>query len=119
MKNIAKVVFNPEPEKEYLWNLSKNTVYKINNIWNKLDCNTLEIPEYDYFGYKGIKIDCESGHEFTVIHNHVIKKEDFITSVKVDSSGEIENILLRNMPDDIIDYVKPYVYATIAYKKAK
>lgn len=119
MKNIAKVVFNPEPEKEYFWNLSKNTIYKVESIWKKLDCNTLEIPEFDDFGYRGIRIDCENGHEFVIIHNHVIKKEEFVTSVKVDNRGELENLLLRNMPDEIIDYVKPYVYARTTYRKAR
>ncbi len=119
MKNIAKVVFNPEPEKEYLWNLSKNTVNRLDSIWKKLDCNTLEIPDFDDFGYRGVKVDCENGNEFIIIHNHVIKKEEFVTSVKLDVRSEMENLLLSNMPDEIIDFLKPYVYAAISYRKAK
>lgn len=119
MKNIAKVVFNPEPEKDYFWNISKNTVTRLNKIWKKLECNTLEIPEFDDFGYRGIKVECENGDEFVIIHNHVIKKEEFVTSVKTDVKNIMENILLANMPDNIIDYLKPYVYAAISYRKAK
>ena len=119
MKNLARVVFKPEVETECSWALSNNTINEIKRIWNKLESNTLELTDYNEFGYKGIKVECNSNLNFYITHNNIMKKEDFITSVKIDGFGRIENLLLRSMPDSILCFVKPYVFADIVYKKAK
>jgi hypothetical protein len=119
MKNIAKVIFKPEIETECSWSLSNNTVMEIKRLWNKLENNTLELIDYKDFGYKGIKVECDSNLDFYITHNNIIKKEDFISSVKKDQHGKIENLLLRSMPDSVLCFVKPYVFADIVYRKAK
>jgi hypothetical protein len=119
MKNLAKVIFKPDTEIECTWNLSNNTINEIKRLWNKLENNTLELTDSNEFGYKGIKVECDSDLNYYITHNNIIKKENFITSVKNDEFGKIENLLLRSMPDSILCFVKPYVFADIVYRKAK
>ncbi|MDD5361315.1 MAG: hypothetical protein PHN88_04235 [Ignavibacteria bacterium] len=119
MKISAKVIFKPDVEVECSWVLSINTINRIKKIWKSLESNTLELTECNEFGYKGIKVECDTGLNYYVTHNSVIQKESFVTSVKNDTFGKIENLLLRSMPDSILCFVKPYVFADIVYKKAK
>ena len=119
MKNTAKVLFKPEAEFECSWNLSFNTINEIKRLWKKLENNTLELSGYEEFGYCGMMVECDEDLKFYVTHNNIIKKENFVSSVKSDVSGKIENLLLRSMPDSILCLVKPYVFADIIYKKAK
>jgi|WetSurMetagenome_2_1015567.scaffolds.fasta_scaffold672437_1 hypothetical protein len=119
MKNSAKVIFKPDVDTECSWQLSNNTINGIKKLWKNLECNTLELTELNEFGYKGIKVECDSDLNFYITHNNVMKKENFVTSVKNDAFGKIENLLLRSMPDSILCFVKPYVFADIVYRKAK
>ncbi|MGV8018349.1 MAG: hypothetical protein AB2L26_09260 [Ignavibacteria bacterium] len=119
MKNTASVVFNPEPENARVWNLSKNLIRSLEFTWRRIGFSNLEIPEPDEFGYRGLKVNCENGNEYIIMHRHVIKKEEFITSIRDDSAGVMENLLLKSMPENILDYVKPFLFANIAYRKAK
>lgn len=105
----AEINIIPNQSDERKW-LLKNSMYqKINDIWLTLECCSFRKNVKEEFEYYEIIIKNENIVRWLIKDNLVIKKNNGIIEIKEDCNKKMLNILLRSMPNNILEKVKPFI----------
>lgn len=89
------------------WKLPQRVMKLINRKLVQLQTVLKEPPDVK----KNIKIfDDLNNHEIVVKENYILEKNKNIISIKIDNDREIENIILRTIPDNQYNEVSNYLF---------